>query len=131
LEPRPAGCLRARPFERRADRGEHPLGLIARGARGLGGGQPLAVEERGIREGAADIDSEEHGLFIQRGGPWAASLFPPSSDRAGPSCRLESGVSPYAAAISTKLSSRCLCDGQYLLPGRGTRWHGVPLRVLA
>ena len=35
------------------------------------------------------------------------------------------------AAVVVSSSSRCLCDGQYLLPGSGTRWHEVPLRVVA
>jgi hypothetical protein len=39
------------------------------------------------------------------------------------------GSAAYAAAATT--SSRCLWDGQYFLPGSGTRWHAVPFRVLA
>src|SRR5204862_81267 len=43
------------------------------------------------------------------------------------------GAKPFAtyAATTSNSSSRCLCDGQYLLPGSGIRWHAVPLRVLA
>ena len=33
-------------------------------------------------------------------------------------------------AATSNSSSRCLWDGQYLLPGSGTRAHGVPRRVL-
>ena len=52
-------------------------------------------------------------------------LVPPELRVAGAKpCRLI-----YAATSNS--SSRCLCEGQYLLPGSGTRWQGVPLRVLA
>ena len=35
------------------------------------------------------------------------------------------------SGVASKSSSRCWCDGQYLLPGSGTRWQAVPLRVVA
>jgi hypothetical protein len=51
---------------------------------------------------------------------------------AGPPSLEKAGVPPPPeAAATSNSSSRCLCDGQYLLAGSGTRWHGVPLRVFA
>ena len=74
---------------------------------------PATSEQRGVGEGAADVDAQDHGGTLRQD----AAARPARGER-------------QAAAVS-KSSSRCLCDGQYLLPGSGTRWQGAPLRVLA
>src|SRR5688572_19927736 len=62
----------------------------------------------------------------------AASVkVPPTSTPRITPGNLSPAALPQAAATTSNSSSRCLCDGQYLLPGSGTRWHAVPFRVLA
>ena len=101
------------------------------------------MEKGGVGERAANVDPEEHGLMLrapesgsapdpkcERRHPGRLSL-PPSTDRTGLSLAGSELGQAQAAAISTNVSSRCLWDGQYLLPGSGTRWQAVPFRVLA
>src|SRR5205807_6906112 len=129
---------------------QHPVLRALRA--GLGGdelhvraGQPAEHLVRSYRvESGDDVEDRDRDLHTPdatRGAPRsderrpvAASRFPPSTDRSGgvlPPQPFEGIGRVYAATRSTKLSSRCLCDGQYLLPGSGTRWQGVPLRVEA
>ena len=62
----------------------------------------------------------------------AASVkVPPTSTPRITPGNLPSAALPQAAATTSNSSSRCLCDGQYLLPGSGTRWHEEPRRVVA
>ena len=51
----------ARPLQRRLDRGEHPPRLVVRGGRRLRRVQGAPVEEHGVGERPADVDSEQHG----------------------------------------------------------------------
>jgi hypothetical protein len=55
-----AGCLRVGPLERGADGGQHALALVVRRRRRLGRDQPPADREDGVREGASDVDAQQH-----------------------------------------------------------------------
>ncbi len=74
--------VRAGLLQRRLDGGEHALRLVLRRRRRLGRDQPAPGGDDGVREGAADVDAQEHGREI------------------------------YAAARISSVSTRCWCDGQ-------------------
>ena len=83
---------------------EHAARLVVgRGGR-LRGDEPVRRGENSVGERTADVYAEYHTADASSGGDDLAA---------------------------SKSSSRCWCDGQYLLPGSGTRWHAVPLRVVA
>ena len=74
---------RSTAFENRFDGRHHALRLVARRRWRLRGGQAVAVEERGVGEGAADVDAEEHASdatpVYTRGGSRRPSALPPRS----------------------------------------------------
>ena len=74
--------VRAGLLQRRLDGGEHALRLVLRRRRRLRRDQPAPGGDDGVREGAADVDAQEHGRGI------------------------------YAAARISSVSTRCWCEGQ-------------------
>ena len=137
---------RARGVERSVNGAQHALRLVLGRAWGLRRYEAVAGEQRGVGEGSADVHPEQHGWEGSRAheGRGADPCQRPSRPRVScgspPLCGsrslhldFQSGLAEAKryAAVTAKSSSRCLCDGQYLLPGRGMRWHAVPLRVLA
>ncbi len=84
---------------------EHSLRLVVGGGRCLCRYETVRGGEHRVREGASDVYAKDHTADANSGG--------------------------HDLRAVSNSSSRCWCDGQYLLPGSGTRWQAVPLRVVA
>ena len=80
---------RSSPLERSADGVQDALGLVVRGGRRLGRDEPPAHRQHGVREGASDVDAQQHGAGRYRRGPPGAAR---------------------AAAQAASTASRCSCS---------------------
>ena len=93
--------------------GDHPARLILGRARHLRRVQALAVEQRSVGEGSTDVDAEQHRANLSGGmRPLQGVCAAPDP----PGGRAHTYPGNYAAATSasrtSKVSSRCLCEGQ-------------------
>ena len=112
-EPLDVAGLRPGALEHLLDRGDHPAGLVVGRARDLGRVQALAVEQRGVGEGPADVDAQEHAGEPTRRRATAA----PAARGAAPQAltrlrQVDCSTLRARPRGTSKVSSRCLCEGQ-------------------